>query len=210
MKKIKAIIFDMDGVLIDAKEWHYKSLNRALKLFGIEISRYDHLITFDGLPTRKKLEMLSIERGLPKMLHEFINNLKQQYTMEMTHQMCHPVFYHQYALTRLSKDGYRLAVCSNSIRDTIKVMLNKSGLLQFLEFYLSNQDVVNPKPDPEIYNMAIKKLGMDPTDCLILEDNENGIQSAKNSGAFVVEVDAVSEVNYANIISKIKIIEDRC
>ena len=59
MKKIKAIIFDMDGVLIDAKEWHYQSLNRALKLFGLEISRYDHLSTFDGLPTHKKLEILT-------------------------------------------------------------------------------------------------------------------------------------------------------
>ena len=63
MKKIKAIIFDMDGVLIEAKDWHYEALNQALKLFGFTISRYDHLVTFDGLPTRKKLEMLSMEKG---------------------------------------------------------------------------------------------------------------------------------------------------
>ena len=200
----------MDGVLIDAKEWHYQSLNRALQLFGLEISRYDHLSTFDGLPTRKKLEMLNVEGVLSEKLHDFINNLKQQYTIEMTHQLCHPVFYHQYALSRLSKDGYQLAVCSNSIRDTIKVMLNKSGLLQFIEFYLSNQDVVNPKPDPEIYNMAIEKLGLVPKDCLILEDNENGIQSAKRSGAYLMQIDEVSEVNYTNIIRKIKLIEGKC
>ena len=66
----------MDGVLIDAKEWHYQSLNRALKLFGLEISRYDHLLTFDGLPTRKKLEMLTVEGGLSEKLHHFINKLK--------------------------------------------------------------------------------------------------------------------------------------
>ena len=56
--EIKAIIFDMDGVLIEAKDWHYEALNRALSLFGMEISRYDHLVTYDGLPTTKKLEML--------------------------------------------------------------------------------------------------------------------------------------------------------
>lgn len=58
-RKIKAVLFDMDGVLIDAKEWHYEALNKALKLFGMEISRYDHLNTFDGLPTKVKLMMLA-------------------------------------------------------------------------------------------------------------------------------------------------------
>ena len=68
---IKAVIFDMDGVLIDAREWHYEALNRALRLFGMEISRTDHLTTFDGLPTRRKLEMLSSTNGLPVELHGF-------------------------------------------------------------------------------------------------------------------------------------------
>ena len=62
--QIKAVLFDMDGVLIDAKEWHYEALNRALALFGMPISRFEHLTTFDGLPTRKKLEMLSLELSL--------------------------------------------------------------------------------------------------------------------------------------------------
>ncbi len=95
--KIKAIIFDMDGVLIDARDWHYESLNRALSLFGSEISRYDHLITFDGLPTSKKLEMLSVEKGFPLKLHKFINELKQQYTLEMIFTKCKPIFQHQFA-----------------------------------------------------------------------------------------------------------------
>ena len=80
--KIKAIVFDMDGVLIDAKEWHYEALNKALHLFGVQISRYDHLVTYDGLPTKKKLEMLTKEQGLSEKLHSFINEMKQQYTMD--------------------------------------------------------------------------------------------------------------------------------
>jgi beta-phosphoglucomutase-like phosphatase (HAD superfamily) len=63
--KITAVVFDMDGVLIDAREWHYEALNRALGHFGYTISRFDHLVTYDGLPTRHKLEMLSRERGFP-------------------------------------------------------------------------------------------------------------------------------------------------
>ena len=75
LTRIKAILFDMDGVLIDAREWHYQSLNKALQLFGKGISRQDHLDNFDGLPT-EKLERLSSNRGLPHELHEFVNDLK--------------------------------------------------------------------------------------------------------------------------------------
>ena len=98
MNKIKAVIFDMDGVLIEAKDWHYDALNRALGIFGHTISRHDHLVTFDGLPTVTKLDMLTLERGLPEKLHEFINELKQKYTLELVYQHCKPRFYHEYAL----------------------------------------------------------------------------------------------------------------
>lgn len=205
---IKAIIFDMDGVLIDAKEWHYESLNKALNLFGYEIGRYDHLITFDGLPTKKKLEMLTLERGLPKALHQFINHMKQIYTVEEILTKCKPQFHHQYALAKLSAENYRLAVCSNSIRMTIEMMLGKADLRKFLEFTLSNQDVTHPKPHPEIYTKAIEKLGLLPKECLIVEDNQNGVRAAKDSGAHVYQVLNVSDVTYPNIQRRINEIRE--
>ena len=112
---IKAVVFDMDGVLIDAKEWHYDALNRALGLFGIGISRADHLTTFDGLPTKRKLELLSATEGLPTALHGFLNELKQAYTMELIALRCKPLFNHEMALSTLRKRGIKLAVASNSI-----------------------------------------------------------------------------------------------
>ena len=204
MSKIKAVIFDMDGVLIEAKDWHYEALNKALSLFGMEISRYDHLVTYDGLPTKKKLEMLSAERGLPKGLHAFINDMKQQYTMEIVYAECKPRFYHEYALAKLKGGGYKLAVASNSIRNTVEVMMEKAALIGYLDFYLSNQDVSKGKPDPEIYTKAIQRLGLSPRECMIVEDNEKGIQAARGSGAWVMEVEEVEEVNYQNIQYHIK------
>lgn len=205
--KIKAVIFDMDGVLIDAKDWHYEALNKALAIFGLTISRHDHLITFDGLSTGQKLKMLSKTYVLPESLHGFINEMKQQYTMDITHQLCKPVFHHQYALAKLKENGYQLAVASNSIRNTVKVMMEKSALMDYLEFYLSNQDVSNGKPDPEIYNLAIQKLGLRPDECVIVEDNENGIKAAKASGAHVLKVEAIHDVNFDNITDFIKEVE---
>lgn len=200
---IKAIVFDMDGVLIDAKEWHYEALNRSLNLFGFEISRHDHLVTYDGLPTKKKLELLSKESGLPHTLHDFINEMKQVYTMEIVHAKCKPVFYHQFALSQLKLKGYRLAVASNSVRKTVEVMMDMSSLAQYLEFFLSNEDVSDPKPASEIYDCAIKNLGLSPSEVLVVEDNFNGIIAAKASGAHVYEVKGVEDVNYEAIKASI-------
>lgn len=207
MGKIKSVIFDMDGVLIDAKEWHYDALNRALNLFGMEISRYDHLVTYDGLPTRTKLQMLSMERGLPEALHEFINEMKQVYTLELVNSKCKPTFAHQYALSRLKAVGYNLAVCSNSVPQSIDLMLQRADVLKFIDFYLSNQDVKKAKPDPEIYISAMERLGLKPQQCLIVEDNPNGIKAARDSGAHVLCVTDVHEVNYENIMRRIKQVE---
>ncbi len=205
--KIKAVIFDMDGVLIDAKDWHYEALNKSLRLFGLEISRYDHLVTFDGLPTKDKLKMLSLESNLPESLHDFINEMKQIYTMEIVYAKCKPTFYHQYALSNLKQEGYKLAVGSNSIKNTIQVMMEKSGLMEYLEFFLSNQDVKKGKPDPEMYDKAIQRLGLRPEECLIVEDNPNGLKAAYASGAHVLKVDRIEDVNYFNIKNRIKEIE---
>lgn len=198
-RKIKAVIFDMDGVLIDAKDWHYEALNKALEIFGLTISRHDHLVTFDGLSTGQKLKVLTKTDGLPEQLHDFINEMKQQYTMDITHQRCKPMFHHQYALAKLREEGYRLAVASNSIRNTVNIMMDKANLAKHLEFFLSNQDVERPKPDPEIYDIAIGKLGYEPAEVLIIEDNDNGIRAARATGASVLKVETVNDVNYENI-----------
>ncbi|MCE0493773.1 HAD family hydrolase [Vibrio salinus] len=206
--KIKAIIFDMDGVLIDAKDWHYEALNKALAIFGLTISRHDHLVTFDGLSTSQKLNILSKTHVLPEALHPFINEMKQQYTMDITYQLCKPVFHHQYALSKLKQHGYHLAVASNSIRNTVKVMMERSSLIEYLDFYLSNQDVTKGKPDPEIYNTAINRLNLQPQECLIVEDNENGLKAAYASGAQVLKVETVNDVNFDNIYNYICEIEN--
>lgn len=201
---IKAILFDMDGVLIDARDWHYEALNRALGLFGIEISRYDHLHTFDGLPTKTKLKMLSEQHYFPEQLHGFVNHLKQKYTVQMINERCHPLFHHEYALSKLHNEGYKIAVCSNSIRSTIELMMDRAMLTNYLDMIVSNEEVRNAKPDPEMYQIAMARFGMKPEECIVVEDNPNGIAAGKASGAAVLEVSTVYDVNYVNIKSFIE------
>lgn len=207
--KIKAVIFDMDGVLIEAKDWHYDALNRALGLFGHTISKYDHLITFDGLPTVTKLDMLTLEKGLPKKLHEFVNELKQKYTLELVHLHCKPRFYHEYALSQLRSQGYKIGCGSNSVRNSMEIMLEKSDLLKYMDIVVSAEEVSEPKPSPEMYERIISHFNLHPEECLIIEDNENGIKAARSSGAHVLIVKAVDEVNIENIIQKIEKINSK-
>lgn len=207
MTKIKAVLFDMDGVLIDAKEWHYDALNRALGLFGYTINHAEHLALYDGLPTKVKLERLSLEKGLPRALHPFINEMKQQYTMELIQQRCRPRFIHEFALSRLKALSLKVACCSNSIRATIETMLGRASLLRYMDLIVSNQDIRKPKPDPEMYLTAMTKLGVKPGECIICEDNENGIRAAVASGGHLLAVRETDEVNWPNLRARIAEIE---
>lgn len=205
---IEAVIFDMDGVLIDAKDWHYEALNRALEYFGYSISRADHLTTFDGLPTRRKLDMLTQERGLPRGLHGFLSDLKQQYTTDLVHLRCKPMFVHEYALSNLKARGYRLGLGSNSIRSSVELMMQKSALIGYLDVMVSNEDVKKAKPHPDIYLKAAEELGIAPENCLVVEDNQNGIKAAEAAGCPLLVVSSVLDVQLDRILQAIRHAEE--
>lgn len=201
---IKAVLFDMDGVLVDATEWHYEALNRALGLFGFTITRYEHLTTYNGLPTRRKLEMLSVEKGLPKGLHRLLNRMKQKNTREEILNNCVPHFEKEFMLGELKRRGITVAVCSNSVRETCELMLRASGLLEHIDLILSNEDVATPKPSPEMYLKAFHQLNIHPSEAVIVEDAPHGIEAARRSGASVCEVTGFPEVNLDRILTFIE------
>ena len=117
------------------------------------------------------------------------------------------MFNHQYALKRLKDDGYKLAVCSNSIRKTIETLMELSSLSHNLDIIISNQDVENGKPNPEMYLKAMNNLGVEASECLILEDNPHGIEAAVASGGHLLKVGLPQEVTYQAIKARISEIE---
>lgn len=194
MAEFKAVIFDMDGTLVDAKLWHYQALNEALSIFGMEISMDDHLTRFDGLPTRKKLEALTAEKGLPPSLYSIINDIKQERTLRLIAKECFPRIEQLLLFQWLKSQGFKLAVATNSIRLTAEKMLDSAGVLPFLDALITNEDINEPKPNPEIYHQTCEKLAELPRDCLVVEDNHYGIDAARVAGCHVVEVETVEEV----------------
>ena len=192
---IKAIIFDLDGVLIDATDWHYEALNEALKLFGYSIERDDHLKLYNGLPTIEKLKILSERNGLPLGLHDIIQLLKKNYTDEKILKSCYPSHEKQIMLANLKNKGYKLACCSNAQKYAVLNMLQSARIDNFFDHIIGNDEGIKPKPAPDIYLNAFNILGIRPNEAMIIEDAPHGIEAAKESGAKVIAVKGYSDVN---------------
>ncbi len=204
IRDCNAVLFDMDGVLIDARDWHYDALNEALRIFGIEISRTEHVSRFNGLSTRKKLEILSSEGLLPYELHSAVEAIKQDRTMRIAAQKCFPIVSHQVLITRLKSIGIKVGVVTNSIRKSSEFMLEYAGLLKFMDVVVTNEDVQEGKPNPAGYLLAMKKLGVLPGETIVIEDGEYGIRAAKAAGANVFTVNDPYEVSLELLLPVIR------
>jgi len=204
--KIKLIIFDLDGVLVEAKDIHYKALNKAL---GKEyaISWNEHLSTYDGLKTNQKLDMLSNNKGLPTSNHKQIWNDKQKYTLQYLFEL-KPSKQLQSTMSKLVEDGYKIAVCSNSIRKTVLTVLSKLGIMEYMDLVISNEDVKNSKPHPEMYWKAISMMSCLSEETLIVEDSPYGLLAAARSKSHILRVKNPKEVTYKNIFKKINSIKN--
>lgn len=194
---IKVILFDLDGVLVEAKNIHFDALNEALgEAYAIEWN--EHLSKYDGLKTNQKLEMLTKEKGLPVEMYTEVWEQKQKITLqklkdiEQSSQLIE-------CMERLSSEGYKLAVCSNSIRRTVLTVLSKLGIIEYFDLILSNEDVKTSKPHPEIYWKAMSMLGVLPEETMIVEDSPFGLLAASRSKASIMRVVSPREVSYINI-----------
>jgi HAD superfamily hydrolase (TIGR01509 family) len=202
---INLIVFDLDGVLVEAKTIHYDALNSALGE-EYEISWNEHLSIYDGLKTTQKLEMLSQNKGLPIELHSKVWKDKQEYTLNILRNL-KPNSYLINLFKKLSDDGYKLVVASNSIRKTVLTVLSKLGIMEFMDYIISNEDVLNSKPHPEMYWRAISRMNSLPENTLIVEDSPYGLLAASRAKAHTLRVKNPTEVTEENIYNKLKQIQ---
>ena len=198
---VKLIIFDLDGVLVEAKNIHFDALNKALGE-KYEISWAEHLSRYDGLKTNQKLDMLSETKGLPNELHKEIWDKKQANTLHQLKEL-KPNIALQSLMGRLTEEGFKIAVCSNSIRKTVLTVLSKFGIMEYMDLVISNEDVKNSKPHPEMYWKAISMMSNLPEETLIVEDSPFGLLAASRSKSHVLRVKNPTEVNIENIMNKL-------
>lgn len=194
---IKLVIFDLDGVLVEAKSIHFEALNKAL---GEEysIKWEEHLSIYDGLKTNQKLDMLTENKGLPSSMHSKVWEDKQKYTLEALQNLEESIQL-RVCMRMLTSQDYKLAVCSNSIRKTVLTVLSKLGIIEFIDLIISNEDVKNSKPHPEMYWKAMSVMSVLPEETLIVEDSPYGLLAASRSRASIMRVGSPKEVTYPNI-----------
>jgi HAD superfamily hydrolase (TIGR01509 family) len=206
----KLVIFDLDGVLMDSRDLHFDALNNAIALVAPKycISYQEHVAKYDGLSTKKKLEMLTIEKGLPVDQHEFIWKQKQEETIALLENF-------QYNVTAikimfaLRDRQYKIAVASNSIRDTVRVALSSLGLLHLVDYVVSNEDVRHHKPYPEMYWKCMTALDAHPRETIIVEDSHIGREGAKASGAILYPIKNSDDLSYERFISMVDKVDNQ-
>lgn len=201
----KLIIFDLDGVLIDSRELHYQALNTALSQIDYKyvITREEHLSKYDGLNTTKKLSMLSEEKGLPTNLHNQIWEDKQRATFDLLPRCPQNPFIRD-IVEQLKIEGWKVAIASNSIRETVRTALASLGILSNIDYYVSNEDVKRSKPFPEMYWKCMTALNALPKDTIIVEDSHIGREGAINSGAHLYPVKDAYELDKTKFMNMIK------
>ena len=192
----KLVIFDLDGVLVDACEWHRVALNRALEqVCNYHITLEDHYSIFNGIPTRVKLRKLTEMGKIDESSHDLVYKLKQAMTIEVIEKEA-TIRPEKQEIIKILKDSGAVVACyTNSIRKTAKLMLEKTGVLDMFEYVLTNQDVAKSKPDPEGYLFLMDHFGFKPEDTYIVEDSPKGLAAAKASGANVIQVKNPDEVD---------------
>jgi HAD superfamily hydrolase (TIGR01509 family) len=205
---IKLVVFDLDGVLIDSKQTHYEALNRALgSEYAITIE--EHLSTYDGLPTRSKLNMLSERKGLPTDRHAEIARAKQKHTVDILKETVQPRQDFVDMCREIKDRGYTLACASNAVRDTVKMSLLQLGIIEYFDFWYSNEDVHRPKPHFEMYFECMLKADAKPNETLIIEDSHIGRQAVLDAGAHLLAVADTHDVSLAIVLDAIEQYNDQ-
>lgn len=193
---INTIIFDLDGTLVHTPDIHYEAFNNALVQHGIpEITMIDHLNKYNGLSTRQKLSLLCSNTTL----HDAIWTSKQNFTVKLLQESVKPNNRLRKMLQSLHNAGVKLYCASNCIRKSVYLILSKLELIDLFDGVYSSEDVNNPKPAPDMFNLIINQNKLDVNSTLIVEDSPIGIESAQQTGCQILKVNGPEDITLPNL-----------
>lgn len=199
------IIFDLDGVLLDARDIHFQALNRAAQYWSDDVaSKEEHLTHLDGLPTMEKLKWFTRNKGTPPDTWGHIFKAKQRITQDMIKELP-PDPELRRELEMMKEAGHELACVSNSILATVTTALDVLGITDLFTYTAGTDSVLDKKPHPECYLRAMIETGYEPRTTAIVEDSPPGREAAKRSGAQVIPVADPREVTAARVLSALEI-----
>jgi beta-phosphoglucomutase family hydrolase len=178
---IKAVIFDMDGVIIDSEPIHFESDQMTMKHFGIEIS-HEELNQYVGVSNLVMWSDLKAKFNLTASIDELME--KQSYFKKylIGNKKLEPIEGIPHLLAQIKDAGVKIGLASSSNRDFIEMILNNLEIIHYFEVIVSGEEVTKSKPEPDIFLKAAEKLKIDPKNCLVIEDSQNGVKAAILAG----------------------------
>ncbi|MCK5675114.1 MAG: HAD family phosphatase [Spirochaetales bacterium] len=182
MNTDKCIIFDMDGVLIDSEPLHFDFESRLFKSLGITVSREEHE-TFVGTTAKTLWTSLKQTHNIPFTVQELI--LKEQLEFLEYLENKKPINIIpgvKKLIISLQSKGFRIALASSSPHRLINYVMDKTNINEYFQIKVSGDDIVNGKPDPDIFLKTAELINIKPTSCLVIEDSKNGVRAAKQAG----------------------------
>lgn len=198
MNKIpKLFIFDLDGVLVDSKDVHFKALNEALGSIDPKyvITDQEQKDVYEGLSTNQKLKILSATKGLPDSYYDQIWKLKQENSIKFFNNL--ETDYELVDIfTKVKLNNIRIAIASNSIRKTVEACIRSLGIGGLVDFYITNEDGIHPKPSTQMYDNCMDHFDVQKHETIIFEDSYIGRVGAINSGAKVVHINSRSYLTH--------------
>ena len=176
----KAVIFDCDGVIVDTETINNQILKRKLATYGLHLTELEMHQMFSGLTAENNVKTASELLG--KQLPEsFAIELRTEFHEIITKHLA-PIKDIPELLERIKVP---IAMATNAHRPAMNFKLDKIGLMQVFKHRFCIEDVVNPKPHPDLYLMAAKAINMEPKDCLVIEDSVAGITAGVAAGMTV-------------------------
>lgn len=174
----KAVIFDMDGVLIDSEPAYLEMNKQLFAEFGIDMDdeNYKALV---GLPSLPMWKMLKEKHNLKNEVSDFMQ-LERRRMIEILDSdiISKPIDGIKELLETFKESNVKLSVASSSARDNINFVLSKLNLGSYFDFIISGEEVTNGKPAPDIFLKVAEKFNFDPSKCFVIEDSANGIKAA--------------------------------
>jgi beta-phosphoglucomutase family hydrolase len=177
---IRAVLFDMDGVIAETEHVHVEAEKQTMLKYGVQITE-DELHRYTGT-TAKQMFMELIAKYKLDTTFEKIFNEKEEIMFRLLEMDTQPVKGVIELLCKLKEKHVKLAVASSSHRRLVQYVLRKLEITELFDSIISAEDVTHGKPDPEIFLMSAKRLNVSPAECLVIEDAKLGVEAAKEAG----------------------------
>lgn len=184
---IKAIIFDMDDVIVNSAHMHFDAYERSLKHFGLPSCKLpeDLKTSIYGMRIKEIMELLVDHFKMDVDVIE-LTKWRNKYFLEIVKEGMKPMPGLEVLVKNIEDWGLKRALATSGVREYVNEILNQFGLTNFFGHIVTGDDVKNPKPAPDVFLKAAEGIGIEPSNCAVIEDADKGIQAAKAAGMLAI------------------------